>query len=127
MSSAATRRERRPAQRGSALVEVLVSVLLFSVGILGLLRVLEFSVRDSGEVEYRAEAAAIADETLGRMWVDRGNLASYATADVPVSELPNGRQTIVVAGEVVNITISWQPPGVPIAHAHTTSATLAVN
>jgi type IV pilus assembly protein PilV len=118
---------RGPAQRGSALVEVLVSVLLFSVGVLGLLRVLEFTVRDSGEVEYRAVAAAIADEALGRMWVDRANLASHATTDAPVSELPNGRQTIVVDGQVVNVTISWQPPGVPIAHAHTTSATIAVN
>jgi type IV pilus assembly protein PilV len=109
------------------MVEVLVSVLLFSIGIIGLLRVLEVSVKDAGEIQYRAAAATLADETLGQMWVDRANLASYAVTDAPLNELPNGLETVAVDGNVVTITISWQAPGVPVARSHTTSATVAVN
>jgi type IV pilus assembly protein PilV len=109
------------------MVEVLVSVLLFSVGIIGLLRALEVSIKDAGEIQYRATAATLADETLGRMWVDRANWAGYVVTDAPLGELPNGLQTVTVDGDVVTITISWQAPGVPVAHAHTTSATVAVN
>ena len=109
------------------MVEVLVSVLLFSIGIIGLLRVLEVSVKDAGEIQYRAAAATLADETLGQMWVDRANLGSYVVTDAPLSELPNGLETVAVDGNVVTITISWQAPGVPFSHSHTTSATVAVN
>ena len=36
--------------------------MLFSVGVLALLRILAISVQDSGDIEYRAVASAIADE-----------------------------------------------------------------
>ena len=60
--------------RGFALIEALVAVLLFAIGIVALLRVLGTAVKDAGEVEYRAVAATLADATIGRMWVDRANL-----------------------------------------------------
>ena len=114
-------------QRGSALVEVMVSVLLFSVGIIGLVRMLGTAVKDTGDVEYRAAAATLADETIGRMWVDRGNLAAHAVVDDPVAALPGGTRTVAVNGNVVTVTVSWQPPGEARTRNHVTVATLASN
>lgn len=115
-------------QGGSALIEALVAVLLFSIGIIALLRVLAVAVKDAGDVQYRAVAATIADGTIGRMWVDRANLAAHVVDAAPVADLPNGTQTVtIVNGNVVNVTINWQPPGVTEVHTHTVSATLVGN
>jgi type IV pilus assembly protein PilV len=114
-------------QEGSALVEALVSVLLFSIGIIALLRVLGASVKDAGDVEYRATAATIADQTIGMMWVDLANLAAYVEVDGALDALPNGTRTVAVAGNVVTVTINWQPPGIAAVHTHTVSATLMSN
>ena len=116
-------------QQGSALVEALVSVLLFSIAIIALMRVLGTAVKDSGDIQYRAIAATVADETIGRMWVDRGNLAAYeedaATLDAGLG-LPGGTRTVDVDGNRVTVTIDWQPPGTG-AHTHTVTATLTGN
>lgn len=119
---------KRGAQRGSALVEVLVSVLLFSISIIALLRVLGTSVRDAGDLEYRAVAANIADAVIGRMWVDRGALAGYVVTDAAVADLPNGTLTVALpAANLVTVTVNWQPPGAIAARTHTVTATLASN
>ena len=115
----------RHPDRGSALVEVLVSVLLFSVGILGLVRLLGTAVKDAGEIEYRAQAATIADEQIGRMWLDRSQLATYV-GNTTVAQLPSGTRTVAVNGNVVTVTIGWQPPGGPASN-HVVVATLVGN
>jgi type IV pilus assembly protein PilV len=112
--------------RGSALVEVLVSVLLLSIGIIALVRLLGTAVKDTGEIEYRAQAAALADEQVGRMWVDLGNLPGYAKGVEAVPELPGGTRTVAVDGDVVTVTIGWQAPGGPPRN-HVVVATLAGN
>lgn len=118
----------RGTQRGSALVEVLVSVLLFSVSIIALLRVLGTSVRDSGDLEYRAVAANIADAVIGQMWVDRGALAGYVVTDATLTDLPNGTLTVALpAANLVTVTVNWQPPGAITERTHTVTATLAAN
>jgi len=112
--------------RGSALVEVLVSVLLFSIGIVALVRLLGTAVKDTGEIEYRSQATAIADELIGRMWVDRGNLPGYVADAAALPELPGGTRTVDVDGNVVTVTIGWQAPGGPPRN-HVVVATLAGN
>ena len=121
------RRMAAGAQGGSALVEAMVAVLLFSIGIVALLRVLGISVKDAGDVEYRAIAATVADETIGQMWLDRANLANYVETDAAIDDLPGGTRTVAVAGNVVTVTINWQPPGADRVRTHTLTATLAAN
>jgi type IV pilus assembly protein PilV len=115
---------RGAVQRGSAMVEVLVSMLLFSLSVLALVRALGISVRDAGEIEYRAVAATIADATIGRMWVDRENLDDYVVDAADVPELPRGTQTVTVDDNVVQVTVRWQPPGAASSRSHSVSATL---
>ena len=69
-------RARAAAMRGSALIEVLVSVLLFSVGIVGA----GAAARHRGQGHRRDRVPCPGrrrspTSTIGRMWVDRANLA----------------------------------------------------
>lgn len=122
---------RRPAarqttQRGSMMMEVLVSVMLLSVAVLGLVRVLGTTVRDSGDIEYRSVAAAVADESIARMWIDRANLAAHVVTNEDVGQLPSGKRTITVAGNVATVLVTWQAPGDPVRR-HRVSATITGN
>ena len=111
---------------GSAMVEVLVAVLLFAIGIVALVRLLGTAVKDTGETEYRSQAVTLADEQIGRMWVDRANLAAYEEDDAALADLPAGTRTVEVDGDVVTVTIGWQAPG-GAPRTHVVSATLASN
>jgi type IV pilus assembly protein PilV len=121
------RPSRRRHQGGSTLIEVLISVLLFSLGVIGLLRALGLAMRGSGDIEFRSVAATMADERIGRMWVDRTNLATYAETNVAVPQLPSGTRTTTVVGNVVTVQIGWQAPGATAASNHSISATIASN
>lgn len=66
-------------QHGSALLEALIAVLIFSMGILALMGLLAASIKSSGDAKYRADAAYLANQIIGQMWVDRANIPlSYA-------------------------------------------------
>ena len=118
---------RRRHQGGSTLIEVLISVLLFSLGVIGLLRALGLAMRSSGDIEFRSVAATMADERIGRMWVDRTNLAAYVEANTAVPQLPSGTRTTTVAGNVVTVQMGWRAPGAAAASNHSISATIAGN
>ncbi len=58
----------RSEQRGFMLLEVLVAILIFAVGILGLVGLQANAVQQSGMAKYRADAALLANELVGQMW-----------------------------------------------------------
>ena len=119
-------------QSGVALLEALVGILIFSIGILALMGLQAQSIRNTVEAKYRNEAAYLANQIIGQMWVDRGpNGANLATYDTGGGANPNmtawrtqvantlprvvaggaNSPTIVVAGSQVTVTIFWQLPG----------------
>jgi type IV pilus assembly protein PilV len=64
--------------RGSVLLEAFMAILLFSIGILGMMGLQAAATKNSSEAKYRAEAAYLANQIIGRMWADsRDNLARY--------------------------------------------------
>lgn len=76
-------------QRGFSLIEVLVSVLIFSLGVLALVSLQAASVRLSGDARYRADAAFLADQLFARMMItlpaDAAQFAHQA-GNVPCAE-----------------------------------------
>ena len=56
-------------QRGASLLEVLIALLIFSFGVLGIVGLQANMNIRSTEAKQRAEAAVLADEIIGRMWV----------------------------------------------------------
>ena len=120
----------RRGQQGMMLLEALLGILLFSIGILGLIGLQSVSIKNTTEARLRSEAGYLANQIVGRMWADRTNLASYAlttattcaTAPAPLKDwlcevettLPGitataaTRPTITVATDTVTITLHWR-------------------
>lgn len=136
------RRSRKKATssriHGIALIEVLVAMLIFMLGVLGLVGLQGTMTRTQTDSKMRADAANLASEVIGRMWVDIANLSSYAgtttcTAASCVewrnkvaSVLPGGGAAIVVdANGNVAVTVSWATPGGE-THKYVTRSTIAL-
>lgn len=111
-------------QKGIALLEALIAVLIFSFGMLGLAGLQAAMVKNTSDAKYRAEATFVAQQKLGEIWTDAknlGNLAGYIVEE-KVKQLPNGVSKVDVASNrVVTVTISWQLPGEEI-HNYSTRA-----
>lgn len=109
-------------QSGIALLEALIAILIFSMGILAVMGLQAVSISNTLMGKYRSDAAFLANAVVGRMWADAPNLASYngTTSYAPkdawkaqvASTLPNGTGAISVSGSDVTVTVTWQVPGV---------------
>lgn len=114
-------------QHGAMLLEALIGILIFSIGILALVGMQAIAIKNVTDAKYRSDASFLANEIISRMWVDRVNLGNYAypggTAPALVTwvaklnnELPGSAANapaIAVNGGTgeVTVTIRWQPPG----------------
>ena len=64
--------------RGFSMVEVLVAVVIFALGIVGLMQLQATAVKMSSEARQRAEASFLADQLLARILIsDRANIATF--------------------------------------------------
>ncbi|MGI4846600.1 MAG: type IV pilus modification protein PilV [Janthinobacterium lividum] len=117
-------------QAGSFLLEGLVAILIFSIGILGLIGLQLSAIKQSSDASYRSEAAMYANELIGTMWVsDHAPAALKASfeaggagylvwknrvaASLPgVSDSSNLPQVSVdAASSTVTVKVFWQAPG----------------
>ena len=122
-------------RRGSALIEGLLALVVFSVGLIGLLMLLSASLVESGNARYRSEASLLASDLVGRMWSgDRSATAlqkrfgdtstndyqqwlQRVQATLPgASTTANLPQVAIDDDRNVTITLAWQAPGEANAH-----------
>jgi type IV pilus assembly protein PilV len=118
-------------QHGLTLVEILVAVLVISVGLLGVAGLHSFSLRSNYDALMRSQASSLAADIADRMRANRGQLAGYATrkagdpdpdvtgtppmSSTDVNEwlksiraaLPNGDGEVTVTGDLARIRILW--------------------
>lgn len=120
-------------QSGVILLEALLAILVFSVGILALVGLQAAAVKQSSDARYRTEAALLANEILGQMWVSDRTVTTLQTnfatgesaadykawADKVKGRLP-GAANAVLAPDVavgvdgtVTITVKWLAPNEP--------------
>ncbi len=114
------------AQQGIVLLESLIAVLIFSMGILALVGLQASMVKNTSDAKYRTDAAFIAQQRLGVMWADPDHLTKYLEADTKIPLLlPNGTRTVTLPadGEVM-VQVNWQLPGQD-AHNYTTYARIS--
>jgi type IV pilus assembly protein PilV len=129
-------------QEGVMLLEALIGMLIFMLGILGLIGMQAVGSRAVADAKYRAEATMFADQIIGQMSSDAvGNLAAdYETGKPKYNEwkaavtatgtgLPgageSGNQPTIEydpATNQVTITIRWRAPGDEAAHSYVTVA-----
>ena len=105
-------------------MDVLVAILLFSVGVLALIGLQSAMTRSQTEAKARADASYLASELVGQIWSDIIQISLYTEAqcesfnrckewqDRVAANLPKGEG--VVAADVttgdVTITITWTTP-----------------
>lgn len=115
-------------QGGSILIEALIAVLIFSLGVLALIGMQTFTINESMHSKYRTDAGYLANEIVGQMMLDKPNVANYADGasttsglrtawDARVAErLPNGTSAITMNGSAVTIVLTWRNPNESTAH-----------
>nr|WP_311732016.1 prepilin-type N-terminal cleavage/methylation domain-containing protein [Variovorax paradoxus] len=127
----------RPRIHGIALIEVLVAMLIFMLGVLGLVGLQGSMTRAQTESKIRADAAYLASEAVGRMWADLTNLASYSGSSCASldrcnewkskvsSGLPGGSGTITVDVPTGNVSVevAWTMPSGE-THKYVTATTI---
>lgn len=69
----------RKKQSGAFLLEVLIAILIFSVGILGIVGLQASAVTASTDAKYRSEASLLANKLIGQMWVSARSLGALQT------------------------------------------------
>ncbi len=119
------------------MLESLIAILIFSMGILALVALLGASVKDTTSAKYRTEASLLVNQVIGEMWLgDKTNAtlaANYGEtgegyrdwkdkvaqtlpgiADAVVAPPVAGQNlpTITIDGDnMVTVTVFWQAPG----------------
>jgi type IV pilus assembly protein PilV len=124
------------------LLEALIAILIFSVGILAMIGMQATAIKEVADAKYRSDAAFLANQLIGQLWGDRGALASYAygggtppatpaglnnwittvqgtlpgVTTTPPPPIPSTMPQVAVVGTTVTIRIFWLPPTATSAH-----------
>jgi type IV pilus assembly protein PilV len=125
-------------ENGSAILEALIAITLFSIGVLALVGLQSAMVKQGSQAQFRAEAISLADEINGLMWSDAAHLSSFRIADCSekstnkqaekwrsevLRRVPKGCGNVSVTGSDVTISISWQV-GSEARNSHTFSTSI---
>jgi type IV pilus assembly protein PilV len=119
MSPNRTPRRDRVSLQGFTLIEVMIALLIFSVGILGSVALQAKVVQMATQNSDRARAAVLANEMVSQLWANQSSTptSTYLTAwqgrvsDPTVSGLPNGLGSVTACAGVANcaqILVTWQ-------------------
>jgi type IV pilus assembly protein PilV len=115
----------RRLERGASLIEGMVAILIFSIGILGLMALLGASIKNTTDAQYRSEASYLANSVIAKMRLhDAGTvtadfaspggaqylqwLADVAAANATLPGMGANPPTIIFVGRQATVTVSWQ-------------------
>jgi type IV pilus assembly protein PilV len=121
-------RIQRKSEQGVMLIEALLGILIFSIGILALLGMQALAIKNTTDARYRSEASFLINQITSQMWVDTTNIALYANAGyaprdnwvttvaatLPGVDVANGINVptiAIAAGNQVTVTVNWLQPG----------------
>ena len=112
-------------QSGVLLIEVMIAILIFSFGLLGLAGLQVNATQNSTNAEERIRASLLANDMVSMLWVKQSvnntqttaaiSAASAADitawqAQVAASSLPNAAGSVAFAGNLATITVQWKSP-----------------
>ena len=81
-------------QEGAILLEGLIAILLFSMGILAIVGLQATAIKTVADSQYRLQASFLANRLVAQMWANTANISSYevpggADADAWLQEVNN--------------------------------------
>ena len=142
-----SRRSFRNGQSGVMLLEALIGILIFSLGILAMVGLQAMSLRLATDSRDRAEAANLATQLIGQMWLNRAAVASYqysgsgtapsaltswisqvnaslpnAAANPPIVAVGAASINGVAVGTQTTVTLRWKSPTDPTVHQYVMTA-----
>ena len=113
------RKIKKHVSKGFALLEALISILLFSICIVGLLNLQAVLTENTYQAKYKGEAIELAGQLITQIMLDKNHLADYTTGSAKVTawenavkfKLPNAETAVVPDGGTgITITINWMSP-----------------
>lgn len=118
----------KTSQQGVVLIESMIAILIFSMGVLAVVGLQAAMVKNTADSKFRADASYIAQQRLGVIWSDPDNAASYVETNTDISALlPGGRRSVAASATVsgqYTVTVTWQAPGED-SHRFVTTASIA--
>jgi type IV pilus assembly protein PilV len=107
------------------LLEALIAILIFSIGVLSLVGLQAMAVRYSTDAKFRSTAGYLASQRVADIWVaDRSTITSaFEESSATLADLPNGTRTVHVTGDsgsgyTATVTVNWKLPGDSATHQH---------
>jgi type IV pilus assembly protein PilV len=116
----------RNSQSGVMLIEALIGILIFSIGILALIGMQAAAIKNTTDARYRSEAAFLANQIISQMWVDRGNLATYddAVGSYPPRDAWRANVEALLPG--VNLAAATLVPSIAVVGANNNQVTVVL-
>lgn len=121
-----TKQSSPDSQQGVVLLEALIAILIFSMGVLALVGLQAAMIKNSTDATFRSNAGLLAQQRIGLIWSDPANTGTYLEP-IPGTDisaiLPGGKritELISLPGEF-RVTINWTPPsetGSPVTHSY---------
>ncbi|MGI4936557.1 MAG: type IV pilus modification PilV family protein [Janthinobacterium lividum] len=115
------------ASAGFALLEALIAIMIFSLGVMALVGLQAAMSKNVTAAQLRGEASVLATELVGAMWLDADNLGNFAAtgnvcatpafatcsrwASRVAAQLPQGAANVSVNGSLVDVMLTWTLPG----------------
>jgi type IV pilus assembly protein PilV len=114
-------------KKGFFIIEALISILVFMIGILGILQLQVGQMQATADAQYRAQASYMAENLMTEIIIDKGNIdtfvdktnATYSdwegnlrNALPGVNEFPPEVNTSIAAsgGKLVTVVVKWKAP-----------------
>jgi type IV pilus assembly protein PilV len=134
-----TQHSKGTSQSGVMLIEVMVAVLIFAFGVLGIVSLQGAALGQVSDAKYRSDAAILANQLIATMWMGNNTIpvlqstystassgAGYTTWKAKVTgALPgvasNPPLVTVDGSGIVTVTVQWLAPSAPagsVAHKY---------
>lgn len=104
-------------QAGVVLIEALLGILIFSIGILALIGMQSVAVKNTSDARYRTEASFLASSIVSQIRLDMANVALYDDATNPGNYPPRTtwRQQVEALLPGIDLAATQRVPSIAVA------------
>lgn len=112
-------RLKQSSQAGMMMIEVLVAILIFSTGLMGLIALQTVTVQNATNAQYRSLAASLSNDIVTQMWIRKtadpavtslaADIVSWKDR-VESSDLPNAKGIVERTGGITSVIVQYKLP-----------------